>query len=154
MGNPTRPITEGNLLMAMRAPIEMLGLDHLVIRCVDLGTMQRFYCDLIGCELVRHNENFDLYHLRAGAQLIDLIAVDGFLGKRGGAAPGAEGKNLDHFAIRIADFDEVALHAWVSENDLEIVEEGERFGADGAGPSIYLRDPEGNIIELKGPPDT
>ncbi|MEK9967212.1 MAG: hypothetical protein VW582_12735, partial [Rhodospirillaceae bacterium] len=94
------------------------------------------------------------YHLRAGSQLIDLIAVDGVLGKRGGAAPGAEGRNLDHFAIRIAEFDEAALHAWVAENGLVIVEEGPRYGADGTGPSIYLRDPEGNIVELKGPSDS
>jgi len=140
--------------MATRAPIEMMGLDHLVIRCIDPAAMQRFYCDLIGCELVRHNADFDLYHLRAGSQLIDLIAVDGVLGKRGGAAPGAEGRNLDHFAIRIAKFDETALHAWVAENGLEIVEEGPRYGADGTGPSIYLRDPEGNIVELKGPSDS
>ena len=137
--------------MATRAPIEMKGLDHLVIRCVDPAAMHRFYCDLIGCELIRHNAEFDLYHLRAGEQLIDLIAVDGILGKRGGAAPGDEGRNLDHFAIRIAEFDEAALHAWVSDNDLEIVEEGPRYGADGTGPSIYLRDPEKNIVELKGP---
>jgi glyoxylase I family protein len=140
--------------MSTRAPIEMMGLDHLVIRCVDPVAMQRFYCDLIGCQLVFHNADFDLYHLRVGSQLIDLISVDGILGKRGGAAPGAEGRNLDHFAIRIAEFDETALHAWVAENDLEIVEEGPRYGADGTGPSIYLRDPEGNIVELKGPSES
>lgn len=137
--------------MATKAPIEMRGLDHLVIRCVDAEAMLRFYRDQIGCELVRHNEKFDLYHLRVGAQLIDLIAVGGILGQRGGAAPGAEGRNVDHFAIRIETFDADALHAWIEENALEIVEEGPRYGADGTGPSVYLRDPEGNIVELKGP---
>ncbi|MBS27424.1 MAG: VOC family virulence protein [Alphaproteobacteria bacterium] len=137
--------------MATKAPINMIGLDHLVIRCADAEAMVHFYSDLVGCTLVRHNKKFDLYHLRAGDQLIDLIAVDGVLGQRGGAAPGAEGRNIDHFAIRIETFDEDALHAWIVENGLEIVEEGPRYGADGTGPSVYIRDPEGNIVEFKGP---
>jgi glyoxylase I family protein len=137
--------------MATKAPIEMLGLDHVVIRCVDLEAMKQFYCGLLGCTVDRHNEEFDLLQLRAGSHLIDLVTVDGVLGRRGGAAPGAEGRNLDHFAIRIAAFDEDALHAWIDENDLEIVEEGPRYGADGTGPSVYIRDPEGNVVELKGP---
>jgi glyoxylase I family protein len=137
--------------MATKAPIEMLGLDHVVIRCVDLEAMKQFYCGLLGCTVDRHNEEFDLLQIRAGSHLIDLVTVDGVLGRRGGAAPGAEGRNLDHFAIRIAAFDEDALHAWIDENDLEIVEEGPRYGADGTGPSVYIRDPEGNVVELKGP---
>lgn len=139
--------------MATKAPVEMIGLDHLVIRCADPEAMVRFYRDQVGCELVRHNEKFDLYHLRAGNQLIDLIAVDGILGERGGAAPAAEGRNIDHFAIRIETFDSDALHAWIDDNGLEIVEEGPRYGAEGTGPSIYFRDPEGNIVEFKGPSD-
>lgn len=135
------------------APFEMEGLDHLVIRCVDLDAMRHFYCDLLGCTVDRHNTKVDLLQLRAGNQLIDLITVDGVLGRRGGAAPGAEGRNLDHFAIRIDRFDEAALHAFIAAHDIEIVEEGPRYGADGMGPSVYLRDPEGNVVELKGPPD-
>lgn len=137
--------------MATKAPIEMLGLDHVVIRCADLDRMRRFYQDLLGCTVDRHNEEMALLQLRAGDHLIDLIAVDGKLGARGGGAPGAEAPNMDHFAIRIANFDAAALHAWVAENGLEIVEEGPRYGADGTGPSIYVRDPERNIVELKGP---
>ncbi|MBT4908090.1 MAG: VOC family protein [Rhodospirillaceae bacterium] len=134
-------------------PFEMEGLDHLVIRCVDLDAMTHFYCDLLGCTIDRHNKEVDLLQLRAGRQLIDLITVDGVLGRKGGAAPGVEGRNLDHFAIRIDRFDDEALHAYIAENNIEIVEEGPRYGADGTGPSVYLRDPEGNVVELKGPPD-
>ncbi len=139
--------------MGTRAPIEMLGLDHVVIRCVDQDAMAQFYRDLLGCTVDRHNKKLDLLQLRAGSHLIDLIAVDGVLGRRGGTAPGSEGRNLDHFAIQIAEFDEAALHAWIAENGLEIVEEGPRYGAEGTGPSVYIRDPEGNIVELKGPCD-
>ena len=132
----------------------MEGLDHIVIRCVDLEVMKHFYCDFIGCTVDRYNTDFDLLQLRAGRQLIDLISVDGVLGRKGGAAPGPECRNLDHFAIRINRFEDEALHTYIAAHDIEIVEEGPRYGADGTGPSIYLRDPEGNIVELKGPPGT
>ena len=94
-------------------PFEMEGLDHLVIRCVDLAAMKRFYCDVLGCTVDRHNAELDLLQLRAGRQLIDLVTVDGVLGRKGGAAPGPEGRNLDHFAIRIDRFDDAALHAYI-----------------------------------------
>lgn len=139
--------------MTATPPFTMLGLDHLVIRCRDLEAMRGFYCDVLGCTVDRHNTELGLLQVRAGHQLIDLIPVDGLLGRRGGAAPGTEGLNLDHFAIRIEPYDEAALHAFVRENGLEIVEEGPRYGAEGTGPSIYVRDPEGNIVELKGPVD-
>ncbi|MEP4380576.1 MAG: VOC family protein [Alphaproteobacteria bacterium] len=139
--------------MTSNAPFSMIGLDHLVIRCVDLDAMTHFYCDLLGCTVDRHNKEADLLQLRAGRHLIDLITVDGVLGLKGGAAPGVEGRNLDHFAIQIDHFDDAALHAYIAEHGIEIVEEGPRYGAEGTGPSVYLKDPEGNIVELKGPPD-
>ena len=36
---------------------------------------------------------------------------------------------------------------------MQVGEQRKRFGADGEGPSVYLTDPEGNVVELKGPPD-
>ncbi|MEK9800039.1 MAG: VOC family protein, partial [Alphaproteobacteria bacterium] len=65
-------------------------LDHVVIRCVDQDAMAQFYRDLLGCTVDRHNKKLDLLQLRAGSHLIDLIAVDGVLGRRGGTAPGSE----------------------------------------------------------------
>lgn len=91
--------------------------------------------------------------MRAGAHLIDLIPIDGPLGSKGGPAPRDDGLNLDHFAIQIDPFDEDALRAYLGTQDVEIVESGPRYGAEGTGPSIYMRDPEENIVELKGPPD-
>ncbi|MGE0723642.1 MAG: VOC family protein, partial [Alphaproteobacteria bacterium] len=89
---------------------------------------------------------------RAGASLVDLVPVDGTLGRRGGAPPGTEGRNLDHVCFRIVPWDEPALRAHLGGHGVAIGEAGSRYGAEGDGPSVYIADPEGNTVELKGPP--
>ena len=140
-------------MMTDHPPFKMRGLDHLVIRCVDLEAMRHFYCDVLGCTVDRHNKEFGLFQVRAGAHMIDLIPIDGPLGSNGCPAPRDDGLNLDHFAIQIDPFNEADLRAYLEGHDVVIVESGPRYGAEGTGPSIYMRDPEGNIVELKGPPD-
>jgi glyoxylase I family protein len=139
--------------MSDQPPFGMQGLDHLVIRCVDLEAMKAFYCGVLGCTVDRHNEAVGLFQVRAGAHLIDLIPVDGKLGRKGGPAPHDDGLNLDHFAIRIEPYNEPKLRAYLARHGIKIVESGPRYGAEGNGPSIYIIDPEGNTVELKGPPD-
>ena len=134
--------------------MRILGLDHIVIRCNDLASMQRFYCDRLGCRVEKYNEKLGLIHLRAGSALIDLISVDGELGRVGGAGPGAQARNVDHFCLRIESFDEAALHAQFSARGIELSRVHDNYGAEGTGPSVYLTDPEGNSIELKGPAHT
>ena len=68
-----------------------------------------------------------------------------------GAAPGPEGRNLDHFALQVRPFDEAAIRAHLAAHGVTVIEEGQRYGADGTGFSLYVRDPEGNTVELKGP---
>jgi len=130
----------------------IVHIDHVVLRVRDLATMLRFYTDVLGCTLERAQDELGLYQLRAGASLIDLVTVDGKVGRVGGAAPGPEGRNLDHFCLRIEPFDGEALRAWLSSRGADPGEAAQRFGAEGEGPSLYLSDPEGNVIELKGPP--
>ncbi|WP_447728796.1 VOC family protein [Sphingomonas koreensis] len=134
----------------MTPPFAMRGIDHIVLRVVDLPRMLAFYHDVLGCTDERERAEFGLYQLRAGASLIDLVTLEGKLGARGGAAPGTEGRNLDHFALAIDPFDRDALGTHLAAHDVDILEEGPRYGAEGEGPSIYIRDPEGNVIELKG----
>jgi len=86
--------------------------------------------------------------------LIDLVPLDGMLGKRGGAAPGTEGRNLDHFALQIKPFDEAIIRKHLAAHDIDVVESGQRYGAEGTGPSVYIVDPDGNNVELKGPVST
>lgn len=135
----------------MTQPFAMRGIDHIVLRVVDLPKILAFYHDVLGCTDEREQAEIGLYQLRAGASLIDIVPIDGKLGAKGGAAPGAEGRNLDHFALAIEPFDREALGAHLAAHGVYILEEGPRYGAEGEGPSVYIRDPEGNIVELKGP---
>lgn len=134
--------------------MRVLGLDHLVIRCNDLAAMLRFYRDTLGCPVEKHNEKLGLIHLRAGSALIDLISIDGELGRAGGAGPGAQAHNVDHFCLRIDPFDEAALRARFRARGIELSHLHDNYGSEGTGPSLYLADPEGNSIELKGPSHT
>lgn len=132
--------------------LKLQGLDHLVLRVVDLDAMLRFYVDTLGCSVERREDGIGLVQLRAGRSLIDLVPVDGKLGRMGGAAPGREGRNLDHFCLRVEPFDDAAIRAHLAAQGVAAGKTESRNGAEGEGPSIYLSDPEGNVIELKGPP--
>jgi catechol 2,3-dioxygenase-like lactoylglutathione lyase family enzyme len=132
--------------------IEVRGLDHVVLRVADLPRSLRFYCGVLGCSEERRIDALGLVQLRAGAALIDLVAVDSPLGRLGGPAPGGSGRNVDHFALQLARFDETELRAHLAAHGVEPGEVGERYGALGMGPSMYVRDPDDNVVELKGAP--
>lgn len=133
-------------------PVRIMHLDHVVLRVVELEPMLAFYRDVLGGTIERVNPAMGLTQLRVGGALIDLVPVDGPIGRDGGAAPGAEGHNVDHFCFRVATWDEAALCAWLAARGVEPGEVRERYGEDGFGPSMYIRDPQGNRVELKGPP--
>jgi catechol 2,3-dioxygenase-like lactoylglutathione lyase family enzyme len=130
--------------------IEIRGIDHVVLRVADLESSLGFYCGVLGCREERRIEALGLVQLRAGASLIDLVAVDSPLGRLGGPPPGAAGRNVDHFALQLARFDEAELRAHLAASGVEPGEVAERYGALGMGPSMYVRDPDGNVVELKG----
>jgi catechol 2,3-dioxygenase-like lactoylglutathione lyase family enzyme len=132
----------------------ILGLDHVVLRASNVPRMVRFYCEVLGCTLEKKREDLGLTQLRAGNSLIDLVAVDGAIGRKGGAAPGVEGRNMDHLCLRIEPFDPGALTTHLIQHGVVPGEIKPRYGADGTGPSLYLSDPEGNTVELKGPPES
>jgi catechol 2,3-dioxygenase-like lactoylglutathione lyase family enzyme len=132
--------------------IRIRGLDHLVLRVRDLEQMIDFYCRVIGCTVERRRDDLGLVHLRAGGSQIDLVPVDGPLGRAGGAAPGTEGRNVDHFCLRVEPFDADEIAAHLRAHGVRFDPVKQRFGADGTGPSIYVHDLEGNVVELKGPP--
>jgi glyoxylase I family protein len=132
--------------------IHLLGLDHVVLRVRDAPRVTRFYCDVLGCQVEKVQQELGLVQLRAGQSLVDLVSVDGELGMKGGAAPGAGGRNMDHFCLRVEPFDPLAILAHLIRHGVVPGETRSRYGADGYGPSIYISDPEGNVIELKGPP--
>lgn len=133
--------------------ISIREIDHVVLRVRDMDAMRRFYCDVLGAAHVAWRPEFGMSHLKAGASMIDLIAVEGPLGKAGGAAPGKEGRNLDHLCLRIEPFDQEAIVAHLRRHGVAVGEIRRRYGAEGNGISIYVADPEGNTVELKGPSD-
>lgn len=123
----------------------------MVLRVADLERSLRFYCDVLGCVPERSLEELGLHQLRAGDALIDLVPVDSPLGRLGGPPPGEGGRNVDHVALALCRFDEAELRRHLERHGVEPGEVAERYGAGGMGPSMYLRDPDGNVVELKGP---
>ena len=128
-------------------------LDHVVLRVSDVSRALHFYCEVIGCTEERSREDLGLYQLRAGRSLIDLVDVNGEIGRKGGPAPDSNGHNMDHFCVRLDPFDEPAIRKHLERNGIHAGPTETRYGAEGSGPSIYVQDPEGNTVELKGPPE-
>jgi catechol 2,3-dioxygenase-like lactoylglutathione lyase family enzyme len=136
----------------MAHPINPAGLDHVVLRMTDVERAVRFYCEVLGCRVEKRQEKIGLIQLRAGRCLIDLVDVKGRIGRDGGKPPADDARNMDHFCIRIEPFDGPAIQAHLKAHGVDPGEVVSRFGAEGDGPSVYLKDPEGNTVELKGPP--
>jgi glyoxylase I family protein len=130
--------------------IHIRQIDHLVLRVLDVERMLQFYCGVLGCTVERRQDEIGLVQLRAGRSIVDLVPVDGKLGRTGGAAPGREGRNLDHFCLRVEPFDGPAIRAELEGLGIEVGPVVSRYGAEGEGPSVYVADPEGNVVELKG----
>lgn len=135
----------------MTAPFRIGGLDHIVIRVRDMSRMVAFYRDVLDCPVEKVQDDLGLWQLRAGRTLIDFVDVEGKLGRMGGAPPGTEAHNLDHFCLSVNPFDGEAIAAHLRKHGVEPGEVSNRYGAEGEGPSLYLQDPEGNTLELKGP---
>jgi glyoxylase I family protein len=134
------------------APFAIRELDHVVLRIRDLDRALAFYGGVLGCAIEKRQEAIGLIQLRAGRSLIDLVPLDGKLGLAGGAGPGTEGRNVDHICLRIEPFDGRAILAHLRAHGLDPGPVESRYGAEGEGPSIYVNDPDGNMVELKGPP--
>ncbi len=136
------------------APIRVKGLDHVVLRVVDMDRAIRFYGEVLGCAVERRRDDIGLVHLRAGASQIDLVDIAGKIGAKGGGVPGEKERNVDHFCLSMEQFDAAAIRAHLEAHGIEMGEVVRRFGAEGNGPSTYIQDPEGNTVELKGPPES
>lgn len=133
--------------------IQLKTIDHIVLRVTDIERSMAFWRDVLGCLLERELPEMGLYQMRAGDCLIDLVPVTSKLGQMGGAAPGVEGHNMDHVCLRVENWDEAAITAHLQSHGIQVPESGRRYGADGFGSSLYIQDPDGNTVELKGPPE-
>jgi catechol 2,3-dioxygenase-like lactoylglutathione lyase family enzyme len=129
-------------------PFSILRLDHVVLRTTHIDRLRAFY-EALGCQVIRSLEEIGLYQLKAGESLVDLLDVS----RQGGEPPNEDGRNMEHFALRIDPFDAEAIKEFLAGISDEVTAPPfPLFGADGYGPSIYVKDPDGNTVELKGPP--
>lgn len=135
--------------MPSHNPIEVKALDHIVLRTSNLDAMLHFYRDILGCPVERELAELGLTQLRAGTALIDVVTVDSELGKLGGEPPVQNGRNIDHFCLQLAPFAESELRQYLLSHDIKTEDFSKRYGAQGFGRSIYINDPEGNVVELK-----
>ena len=131
----------------MPAPFTIIGLDHVVLRAADPAALEKFYVEVLGCNLELRQGK--LAQLRAGRTLIDIVPADEEGPAKGTSRTG--GANLDHLCLRIEPFDAAAIARHLAAHGISCGDEASRYGAEGRGPSIYLNDPEGNGVELKGP---
>ena len=124
--------------------LKVMGLDHVVLRVADIDRSIAFYEAVLGLNVERRLATIGLVQLRAGTAMIDLV-------------PKSEdedmGNNMDHFAVRIAEIDVPKLTAHLKRHGIDAGEVRRRYGAEGYGSSIYITDPDGNTVELKGPPE-
>lgn len=135
--------------MTRQSPIQILAIDHIVLRTSNLQKMLTFYQDILACPLERELPELGLTQLRAGSALIDIVTVDSELGQLGGKAPQQNGRNVDHFCLQTSGFDEQELRDYLESHNIATQDFVERYGAQGFGRSIYIEDPEGNVVELK-----
>lgn len=133
-------------------PINIRLVDHVVLRVEDLGSMITFYSEVLGCRLERGPGNIRLAQLRAGQSLIDLVDINGPLVQPTGRAPERSAPNMDHFCLQVEPWDAASILEHLEKNGVATGDIESRYGALGQGPSIYIKDPEGNTVELKGPP--
>lgn len=133
-------------------PIRIRDIDHVVLRIQNLDRALSFYRDLLGCTIERELKGRGMTQLRAGRSLIDLVEIDSELGRKLGAGPGTEGRNMDHLCLRVEPFDASAILTLLRTHGYDPDDVATRYGAEGNGPSIYVNDPDGNTVELKGPP--
>ena len=130
--------------------INIRAIDHIVLRTDNPAALVAFYSEVLGCRVERQlAENVGLVQLRAGASLIDIVAVDSELGRMGGETPNRNAPNLDHFCLQVDVMDQAQLTSWLARHGIDAGEFENRYGAEGFGPSVYVHDPDGNTVELK-----
>ena len=139
----------GNFGLESAVSFTIRGIDHVVLRVVDVERALGFYREALGCPVEREVAELGLVQLRAGACLIDLVPVDSKLGKVGGGPPTRGENNLDHFCLQIRPMPQDEIVKQLKRHGIDAGEFSERYGAEGFGPSVYIKDPEGNVVELR-----
>jgi catechol 2,3-dioxygenase-like lactoylglutathione lyase family enzyme len=129
-----------------RSPLRVTGLDHFVLRVRDLDASVAFYRDLLGLPIEMLEEyragTRPFVSARVGGPLIDLVPDPTYDGALGG---------LMHFCLRVDGGLTDMVLPRLRAAGVTIIEDAPmvRLGATGYGRSIYIRDPDGYVVELK-----
>ena len=129
-------------------------LDHLNLSVRDFDETVDWYRRVFGFELVEDGVQDDGVRwgiIRGGDALLCLYEHGDYAFADRFDLEDRKLHGVSHFALRIDGFDEQAIRAQLAAEGVEATEVGQRYGAEGIGPSLYLADPDGNTIELKGP---
>ena len=124
------------------AHISVKGIDHVVVNCSDVERSMAWYRDKLGLEPLRVEEFRRGEVPFVSLRISDVALIDLIPGERSGV-------NIDHFSLWVdADLDAVT-----TSGDFDVVSPPKTiFGSQGDGPGMYVRDPDGNVIELKAYP--
>ena len=134
-----------------KPPFRLEGIDHVLLLVNGIKPAAQFYTGVLGCTVEEQLPQYGMLQLRAGSALIDLVDIS--VPEASWAKPPvAGGRNLDHLCLALGAHDEGALRRHLARHRVEILEEGVHGGSRGESLSLYIRDPSGNVIELKGPP--
>ncbi len=130
--------------------VKIIEMDHIVLRCKDVDTSMRFYNEVLGMELLRVDE-FEAGMVRFPSARLNADTIIDFFPSPDQPAIGKDGiKNQDHFCMVIEPQDMEALKAECQSMGIEIQQgPGTRWGAHGNGVSLYIYDPDDNVVELR-----
>ncbi|MEM0514424.1 VOC family protein [Pseudoalteromonas sp. YIC-827] len=128
--------------------MQLLGLDHVVIRTAKVEQLLAFYQEVLGATLERLLEDEGLYQLRAGSALIDILSTEGSLDS--GAAVDVRSSPIAHICLQVrAPSEQALIRTLKRKGVMEALTFATRYGATGFGRSLYIHDPDGNTLELK-----
>jgi catechol 2,3-dioxygenase-like lactoylglutathione lyase family enzyme len=136
----------------MNNPIKVIKPDHIVLNVRDIEVSLHFYVAILGLEPERLEEYKDgkvpFPSVRIGEQLIDLFPPA--MTHLADFAPTNQ-QHFNHFCLYIeGDVSWDEIKAYLTENKVEILGDvNKNWGAWGYGHSLYIHDPDGNVVELK-----
>lgn len=136
--------------LGSKQPFLLEGIDHILLVVSGIDRSIRFYEEVIGCRLEKRYPQWGMAQLRAGAALINVVDVS--VPEGAWAKSEGKGRNMDHLSLALGRHDEDALRTHLARHGVAIEEESIHAGARGESLSIYVRDPDGIMLELKGPP--
>ncbi|HMQ24507.1 MAG TPA: VOC family protein [Acidimicrobiales bacterium] len=120
--------------------VQARGIDHVVLNVADVERSVAWYVERLGFEPLRLDEWRRGEVLFASVRLTDTFIIDLFANER-------SGENVDHLCLVV---DPTDLDALAASDEFDVVSgPSEVFGAQGMGRSVYVRDPDGNVVELR-----